>query len=89
MYMVIVTRLLYANDWKGNEIPTVEDWMIKLIELTEMAKLTSLVRGKTIRTFLTDWKPYMEFLLKEEKSELIISGSGDLKGTKRLWKRSK
>lgn len=67
MYMVIVARLLYANSWKGNKIPTVEDWMIKQTELTEMAKLTSLVREKTIRAFLADWKPYMDFLLKEEK----------------------
>lgn len=30
--------LLYRPQWKDNEITTVEDWIIKLMELAEMAE---------------------------------------------------
>lgn len=32
-------------------MPTVEDWMIKLTEFAEMAKVASLIRAKTILFF--------------------------------------
>lgn len=33
-------RLLNAQRWKSIEIPTREEWIVKLLELAEMAKLT-------------------------------------------------
>lgn len=41
-----------AGRCKKNEMPTIEDWIIKLQELIEMAKLTSLVREKKDKDFL-------------------------------------
>lgn len=38
LYILIITRLLYAQKWKSIEIPTVEEWIIKMSELMEMAK---------------------------------------------------
>lgn len=37
--MVTAAKLLYAQCWKNNEIPTVE-------EFPEMTKLTCFIRGK-------------------------------------------
>lgn len=36
------SKLLYANSWRNNEKPAMEDWFTKLIELAEMVKLTNL-----------------------------------------------
>lgn len=33
-------------------------WIVKMAELAEMAKLTYLIREGTIITFTKDWKPY-------------------------------
>lgn len=46
-----------------------------MMELAEMAKLTSLIREKTISTYIADWKPLMDFLHKtEKKNKLMIYG---------------
>ena len=55
LYMVTAVRLLYAQKWKGLTVPTAEDWLLKVGELAEMAKLMSLIREKSIARFLFDW----------------------------------
>lgn len=62
-----VAILLFAKkNCKNDEMHNMEEWIIKLIELAEMAKLPSLVKEKN-NTVLKDWNPYMNFLKKEEK----------------------
>lgn len=56
---------------------TTVQWIIKLMELVEMAKLTSLVSEKTIKFKKKTWKSDTDFTLKEKKFELMIYGSGD------------
>lgn len=71
--MATMVKLLYAATWKNNEIPRVKDWIIKLTKFVEKAKLTNLVRDK-MTDFLKNWKPYMNFLLTEEKTEQVVYG---------------
>lgn len=40
---------------------------MKVSKLAEMAKLTNLIREKTVIIFIADWKPRMDFLLKKGK----------------------
>lgn len=47
---------------------TMEEWLIKMLELTELAKITSLVREKTIFIFMDDWKSLTDFLHEIEKN---------------------
>lgn len=63
------------KDEKKLEIPTTEEWIVKITELAEMAKLTYVVRDKTMCTFIRDWKLFA----KNEKSELVIYGFSDQK----------
>lgn len=51
--------------WKQH-IPTMGEWVVKMTEVSERAKLTCLIRDK-ISTFIKDWKPFMNFLLKMAK----------------------
>lgn len=43
-YMLTVARILYAQRQKDKLIPKMEEWMGKMMELTEMAKLTALIK---------------------------------------------
>lgn len=54
------------------ETSVAEAWIIKMMELIEIAKLASLVREKTIKTVLKSGSLIMEFLPKEGKTELMI-----------------
>lgn len=37
--LIIAASLFDAQQWKNN-IPTVEEWIVKILELVEIAKLT-------------------------------------------------
>lgn len=43
LYMVTASKLLYTQRWKNTEISTMEDWIVKMVEFLEIAKLTSLI----------------------------------------------
>lgn len=45
---------------------------MKLIELAEIAMLTSLIRETITPLFIAHWKPLMDILCKTEKDELMI-----------------
>lgn len=47
---------------------TMEEWMVKMLELAETAKLTSWIRGKPISTFIADWKPFIDFFFRNSKT---------------------
>lgn len=52
-----------------------EEWIIKLTELAEMAKWTNLLREKNNKDFfLKAQEPHVIVLLKEENIELMIWG---------------
>lgn len=48
-----------------------EAWIVKMAELVEMAKLTSLIKEGPTNTFIKDWKPVRDFLLKMEKMLIL------------------
>lgn len=70
LYMVTAARLLYAQRWKEPISPTMEEWMIKMMELVKMAKLTFFIREKTLRKFMVDWKSFLD-LCRTEKDEFM------------------
>ena len=43
-YMITAARLLYAQKWKNETIPMVNEWITKVMELAEMAKLTTIIK---------------------------------------------
>uniref|UniRef100_A0A8D0C1K1 Uncharacterized protein n=1 Tax=Salvator merianae TaxID=96440 RepID=A0A8D0C1K1_SALMN len=69
--MVTAARIVYAQKWNGDKIPTVGDWLVKIMELAEMDKLTNLLRNKTVDRFYRNWKPFIDFL-QELDNGLVI-----------------
>lgn len=51
--MVTAARFLYAQRWKDLQIPKMEEWLAKLMELAEMAKLRDFVKEKTLTKFIS------------------------------------
>lgn len=62
--MTTVVRLLYAQRWKDFQLTTKEKWMEKLMALTEIAKLTTLIKGETLTSFVSMRKPFWDFVLE-------------------------
>lgn len=47
LYMTVTARLLHAQSWKDTQILTPEEWIMKLMELAQMAKLATLMKDKS------------------------------------------
>lgn len=65
IYMITAVRLLNAQKWKGPVLPKMEEWLMKMMGLAEMAKLTSLIKEKTTSSFAADRKRLKDFCMKE------------------------
>jgi len=50
LYIKTAARLLYAQHRRSTEIPTMEEWIGKMAEFAEMAKLICLIRNKATST---------------------------------------
>lgn len=68
--LTTVARLLYTQKVKGLTIPTMEEWL-KMMELADMAKLTTLIREKIISTFMPHWTPYRFFAWNRKTAFMI------------------
>lgn len=77
LYMTTATRLLLAQHWKNQALPTVEEWLVKLSELAGMAKLMAIIKEKTLIKFKKDWKPFIDFLHETEHSQIVTYGFDD------------
>ena len=64
MYATTAARILLARTWKGEEIPTVEEWQMKLMDYMELAELTARIRDQREEKVSQDWKKYKDYLLK-------------------------
>lgn len=65
--MTTATKLFYAQRWKDLAILIMEEWLLKMMEFAEMAKLTCLIREKAIFIqFITDETLYKPKTRKNE-----------------------
>uniref|UniRef100_A0A2D4J5R1 Uncharacterized protein n=1 Tax=Micrurus lemniscatus lemniscatus TaxID=129467 RepID=A0A2D4J5R1_MICLE len=69
MYMITAVRLT-THRWKNSALLTMKKRLVKMMELAEVAKLTSLIREKSIVAYIADWKFLMDFLCNTEKMNL-------------------
>lgn len=59
------------NDGKNLAVPIMAEWLVKMVKVAEMAKLSSLIREKTI-CFLLIGNLYRLFAQNRKKHELMI-----------------
>ena len=72
--MITAARLLYAQKWKNETIPTMNEWLMKMMELAAMAKLTALIKEGATTRFMLDWKPFIEYVQEIEKDDIYACG---------------
>lgn len=70
LYMTAAARLLHAQKWKSPILPTIQEWVMKMTTLAQIAKLTA--GEKTLSAFRASWKPFIDFLYEMERNELIF-----------------
>lgn len=66
--MVTAAKLLYAQTQKNIKILTIEEWIVSMAELAELAKLICLIRKgtTTIIFFYKEWT-FMDFFPENEQ----------------------
>lgn len=76
MYLTTAARLVYAQQWKNVNVPNKDDWLNKVLELAEMAKLTALIRDQ-YEIFKKDWKPLLVYLEKYKQLNFDVAFEED------------
>uniref|UniRef100_A0A803TGJ8 Reverse transcriptase domain-containing protein n=1 Tax=Anolis carolinensis TaxID=28377 RepID=A0A803TGJ8_ANOCA len=62
-YLVTAARIIYARNWKLKEVPRMEDWKLKILDIRNMDKLTQcLKRNQSIPKKSADWTLLKEYL---------------------------
>uniref|UniRef100_A0A803TFM9 Reverse transcriptase zinc-binding domain-containing protein n=1 Tax=Anolis carolinensis TaxID=28377 RepID=A0A803TFM9_ANOCA len=66
-FLSTAARIVYARYWKQDKIPTTEEWLVKILEIKNMDKLTFLIAKQQGRPRKeTDWRQ-LEKYLKSKK----------------------
>lgn len=72
LFVCMTTAARQVQRWKNVQNPTMEEWMVKLMELYEMAKLITLIKEKTSSSVVSTWRPFLDFLFKSKIKETLI-----------------
>lgn len=70
-YIFTAVRLLYAEKWKDIENTYIWGLVDKNNRTRRNGKNSCLIRERTTITFISDCTPFMNFLMKTEKKELV------------------
>lgn len=65
----MVARVLYVQKWKTLILPTIEEWLVMMIDFAALVKVTSLITEKALSTFIANCKP---LFVGKGKNELMI-----------------
>uniref|UniRef100_A0A670K4U7 Uncharacterized protein n=1 Tax=Podarcis muralis TaxID=64176 RepID=A0A670K4U7_PODMU len=64
LYATTAARILLAKKWKIQEIPTVQEWQMKMMEFMELADLTGRIHDQKEEEHQEDWKKFKDYLNK-------------------------
>ena len=64
--MTTAARTLIAKYWKGDQLPSKGEWLSKIAEYLELAKLTNIIRGTSKDMVKNQWKYFNDYLKKQE-----------------------
>uniref|UniRef100_A0A670HML6 Reverse transcriptase domain-containing protein n=1 Tax=Podarcis muralis TaxID=64176 RepID=A0A670HML6_PODMU len=67
LYATTAARILIAKYWKTQDLPTLEEWQMQLIDYMELAEMTGRIRDLGEETVEEDWKKFKDYLQKHYK----------------------
>lgn len=83
--MTTVARVLYTQEWKDSTLPTMNEQMVKMMELAQMTKMIALIKDRSFLSLMMTEKPYCLFA-GNRKNKVMIHSFDDWKKNNRLQK---
>ena len=74
MYGTAAARILFAQKWKQEGIPSKDEWLLKMVEFAEMARLTARIREQEDNIFFEEWKCFSDYLKKHHGHVKSLAG---------------
>lgn len=73
LYATATARILTAQNWKGEGVPSKTGWQNKLVEFAEMAQMTNRLRGNVNQDFVQKWDMFKNYLTKYNSGVVSIT----------------
>ena len=62
VHIVTAARMLYAQMWKQDDIPSKVNLILKIYELIEMDVLTERLREGNVKRRIESWQPFYDWV---------------------------
>uniref|UniRef100_A0A670JGC5 Reverse transcriptase domain-containing protein n=1 Tax=Podarcis muralis TaxID=64176 RepID=A0A670JGC5_PODMU len=73
-YATTAARVLLAQNWKSEGLPTIEEWRAKLLDYAEMDKMTGKIRYSKDQRFIKDWESFTKYLENLSDGQITLVG---------------
>uniref|UniRef100_A0A670J1I6 Reverse transcriptase domain-containing protein n=1 Tax=Podarcis muralis TaxID=64176 RepID=A0A670J1I6_PODMU len=73
-YAVTAARVILAQKWKQQEIPTVDEWRTKVLDYAESDKLTGKIRYLRDQKFIKEWGKFVDYLEHISEGQITLKG---------------
>uniref|UniRef100_A0A670HNW0 Reverse transcriptase domain-containing protein n=1 Tax=Podarcis muralis TaxID=64176 RepID=A0A670HNW0_PODMU len=73
-YAVTAARVILAQKWKQQEIPTVDEWRTKVLDYAEMDKLTGKIRYIRDQKYIKEWGKFVDYLEYISEGQITLTG---------------
>uniref|UniRef100_A0A2D4LG50 Uncharacterized protein n=1 Tax=Micrurus spixii TaxID=129469 RepID=A0A2D4LG50_9SAUR len=68
IHVVTAAKIVFAQNWKNEKIPTEEDIIRKVLECAEMTRLTLAIKQKEQTGYYQIWECFYQWLEKKYES---------------------
>ena len=58
LYMASAARLVFAQKWKCQDISSIDDWLLKILSMAELAKLSSILKDQNTEAFFANLESF-------------------------------
>uniref|UniRef100_A0A670IGH0 Reverse transcriptase domain-containing protein n=2 Tax=Podarcis muralis TaxID=64176 RepID=A0A670IGH0_PODMU len=62
MYATTAARILIAKYWKTQDLPTLEEWQMKVMDYMSLAEMTGRIRDQGKETVEEEWRKFKSYL---------------------------
>lgn len=74
LYATTAARIMLAQNWKMEVIPTISDWQVKMINYAELAKITGRLRDQDEQKFHDNWNKYLTYIRTNCRTLTTLAG---------------
>lgn len=71
-YLLTCARINYATYWKSNQIPSMDKWLMKVLMMAEMDRMTCWLKEKNEESIKKDWELFYDFLNRRWNNNVLL-----------------